>query len=87
MTFMTVKCAHLKINVQSYHPSGLQDSMKSRGQLALQTATGNWADEEVLEAETPSCSLKLLSSSTCLSLLSNLVKLFQLGISQNDHPV
>ena len=70
--------------MQSYPPLGLQDSVKSgeEEQIALQTVAGNREGEEVLEAETPSFSLKLLSSSTCLPLFfPNLMKLFHLGFS------
>ena len=67
--------------MQSYPPLGLQDSMKSgeEEQTVLQTVTGNRDGEEVFEAETPSFSLKLLLSSTCLPLFSQSNETLPLG--------
>lgn len=68
--------------MHSFPPLGLQDAMKSgeEEQIALQTVTGNRDGEEVLEAETPSFSLKLLSSSTCLPPFSQSNETLPLGI-------
>ena len=68
--------------MHSFPPLGLQDAMKSgeEEKIALQTVTGNRDGEEVLEAETPSFSLKLLSSSTCLPPLSQSNDTLPLGI-------
>lgn len=49
-------------------------------QTALQTVTGNRDGEEVLEAETPSFSLKLLLSSACLPLSPQSNETLPLGI-------
>lgn len=74
-------CSFRKL-MQSHPPLGLQDSMKSgeEEQTALQTVTGNRDGEEVLEAETPSFSLKLLLSSACLPLSPQSNETLPLGI-------